>query len=221
MSNVVTIVPVDVPVPPAALAVKPAPEGLVLTWTAPSKAITGDEKPRITGYNIYRLAKGEEIAQTAIPVNSAPVSQTTYTDVPPYGPHQYVVTAITAAGPPRIESDPSAPASAEFKDLVPPPTPTGLTALVETSAVRIVWDPVQTPDLAGYRVYRTEGVGIDNPKIAGTIPLTPHGPMTETHLVDPGLTPGIAYYFEVSAVDKSGNESKRARTDWVIVPKSP
>ena len=221
MSNLATVVPVDVPVPPSALAVNPAPEGLVLTWTAPSKVITGDEKPHVIGYNIYRLAKGEEITQTATPVNAAPVSKPTYTDAPPYGTHQYVVTAVAAAGPPRIESDPSSPASAEFKDLVPPPMPTGLTALVETSAVRIVWDPVQAPDLAGYRVYRTEGIGIEHPKVSGTIPLTPLGPLTETHLVDPGLAPGIAFYFEVSAVDKSGNESKRARTDWVIVPKSP
>src|SRR5205823_13872519 len=74
MSNLATIVPIDVPVPPAALAAKAAPEGLVLTWTAPTKVMTGDEKPRITGYNIYRLTKGEEITETSTPVNSAPVS---------------------------------------------------------------------------------------------------------------------------------------------------
>jgi hypothetical protein len=221
VSNIATIVPVDVPVPPDALTATAKPEGVVLTWNAPVKSITGAEKPRVSGYNIYRMPKGEDIGLTSTPVNAAPVSQTTYTDVPPYGTQQYIVTAVAEAGAPRIESDPSAPAAAEFKDLVPPPTPTGLTALVETSAVRIVWDPVQAPDLAGYRVYRTEGIGIENPKISGTIPLTPYGPIMQTHLVDPGLEHGIAYYFEVSAVDKSGNESKRARTDWVVVPKNP
>ena len=155
-----------------------------------------------------------------MPVNTSPVSQTTYTDVPPYGVHQYVVTAVAATGTPRIESDPSAAASAEFKDLVPPPTPTGLTALVETSVVRIVWDPVQAPDLAGYKVYRWEGVGIENPVvIPKRIPVS--GLLTETRLVDPGLRPGIAYYFEVTSIDKSGNESKPAKTDWVVVPRTP
>lgn len=221
MSNLATIVPVDVPLPPDGLAVKAQPEGLVLTWSAPTKVMTGDEKPRIIGYNIYRLAKGEEITQTTTPVNAAPVSKTTYTDSPPYGTHQYVVTAVAAAGPPRIESDPSSPASADFKDLVAPPTPTGLTALVEPKTVRILWDPVQAADLAGYRVYRTEGVGIEQPKPIGRIPLTPKTPLTETHLTDPGLNPGIAYFFEVTAVDKSGNESKPAKTDWVVVPKTP
>ena len=221
MSNVSSIVPIDVPVPPDSLTARAQPEGLVLTWNAPAKVVTGNEKPHIVGYNIYRLAKDEQIGQSATPVNTSPVSQTTYTDVPPYGVHQYVVTAVASTGSPRIESDPSASASAEFKDLVPPPTPTGLTALIEPTAVRIVWDPVQAPDLAGYRVYRTEGVGIDQPKPIGRIPLTPHAPLTETHLTDPGLDRGIAYFFEVTSVDKSGNESKPAKTDWVVVPKNP
>jgi fibronectin type 3 domain-containing protein len=119
-----------------------------------------------------------------------------------------------------VESDPSASVNAEFKDLVPPPTPTGLTALVEPKAVRILWDPVQAPDLAGYKVYRWEGVGIEKPVvIPKRIPVS--GLLTETHLIDPGLTPGIAYYFEVTAVDKKGNESKPAKTEWVVVPKTP
>jgi hypothetical protein len=220
MSNIAAIVPVDVPVPPDSLTARAQPEGLVLTWNAPAKVIAGDEKPHIAGYNIYRLPKGEQIGQTATPVNTAPVSQTTYTDAPPYGVHQYVVTAVASTGPPRIESDPSAPASAEFKDLVPPPTPTGLTALIEPNVVRIVWDPVQAPDLAGYKVYRWEGVGIEKPVvIPKRIPVS--GLLTETHLIDSGLSPGIAYYFEVTSVDKSGNESKPAKTDWVVVPKTP
>jgi hypothetical protein len=221
MSNIASVVPIDVPVPPDSLAVKALPEGLVLTWNAPTKVIAGSEKPHIAGYNVYRLPKDQQIDQTATPINVSPVSQTTYTDVPPYGVHRYVVTAVAVSGTPRIESDPSAPASAEFKDLVPPPTPTGLTALIEPAAVRIVWDAVQAPDLAGYRVYRTEGVGIDQPKPIGRIPLTPNAPLTETHLTDPGLDRGIAYFFEVTSVDKSGNESKPAKTDWVVIPKNP
>jgi hypothetical protein len=221
MSNIATIVPLDVPMPPDGLTATAKPEGLVLTWNAPTKVIEGTAKPQLVGYNIYRLPKGGEIGETATPVNAAPVAQTTYTDVPPYGTHQYVVTAVSESGKPAIESDPSAPASAEFKDLVPPPVPTGLTALVEPSAVRLLWDPVAAPDLAGYRVYRTEGVGIETPKPAGTIPLTPNAPITVTNFTDPGLDHGIAYYFEVSSIDKSGNESKRAKTDWVVVPKNP
>ena len=108
-----------------------------------------------------------------------------------------------------------------FKDLVPPPPPTGLTALVETAGVRLVWDPVDAPDLAGYKVYRTEGTGIEQLRPIGTIPLTPVQLVTATNYRDTSVAHGISYYYEVVSVDKTGNESARVKTDWVLVPKTP
>ena len=130
-------------------------------------------------------------------------------------------TALAAPGPPRIESEPSPIAGANFKDLVAPPPPTGLTALVETGAVRLVWDPVDAPDLAGYKVYRTEGTGIEQLRPIGTIPLTPVQLLTATNYRDTGVNAGISYYYEVVSVDKTGNESTKVKTDWVLVPKTP
>jgi hypothetical protein len=221
MSNIVSIVPIDVPAPPEAVTATAKPEGVVLAWSAPQKAMTGNEKPRIVGYNIYRSPKGQPAEELATPLNTAPVSQTTYTDTPPYGAHQYVVTAIASTGLPRIESDPSAPATAEFKDLLAPPPPTGLTALVETKAVRLVWDAVDAPDLAGYRIYRTEGTGEKELKVVGKNSLVVQPPLTQTNYTDTGVRPGISYFYEVTSVDKSGNESKPAKTDWVLVPRTP
>ncbi|HJT16853.1 MAG TPA: hypothetical protein VJ853_05680 [Thermoanaerobaculia bacterium] len=215
MSNIAAIVPIDVAAPPQDLTATAKAEGIVLAWKADA------EKPRVIGYDIYRLNKGEELGELATPVNATPVALTTYTDTPAYGAHTYVVTAVTSNGPPRIESDPSAPASAEFKDLVPPPVPAGLTALVETKAIRLIWDPVQAPDLAGYHIYRTEGTGLKELKVVGRIPLTTGAPLTDTHYTDNGAQPGISYFYEVTSVDKSGNESKPAKTDWVLVPKTP
>jgi len=219
LSNIASIVPVDVPAPPAALAATAKPEGVVLEWKAPEKSITGNEKPRIVGYDIYRVTKGQTLEPLARPVNAAPVALTTYTDDPPYGDYEYRVAALAAAGPPRIESDLSAPAAATFKDLLPPPVPAGLTALVETNAVRLVWDPVSAPDLAGYKLYRTEGSGIETLRPIGRIPLT--GVITETNFRDTAVNHGISYFYEVTSVDKSGNESAPTKTDWVLVPKTP
>jgi hypothetical protein len=220
MSNLASIVPIDVPVPPGSLAAEAKPEGIVLSWKAPEKVMTGNEKPRVVGYNIYRFGKGLPTDELSTPVNTSPVSQTTYTDVPPYGSYEYVVTAVAATGPPRIESDPSEPVSATFTDLLAPPPPTGLTALVETNAVRLLWDPVEAPDLAGYKIYRTEGSGEKELKFAGRILLTPQ-PYTQTNFRDVSVQHGISYFYEVTSVDKSGNESKPAKTDWVLVPKTP
>jgi fibronectin type 3 domain-containing protein len=219
-SNLVTIVPLDVPVPPSALTATPKAEGVILAWQAPTTTVTGVEKPYIIGYNLFRVAQGQTSDELATPVNAAPVGQTTYTDVPPYGTFEYRVTAVSAAGPPRIESDPSAPVTATFKDLMPPPTPTGLTALVETNGVRLVWDAVEAPDLAGYKVYRTEGSGVPLTFTKPHILFTPQ-PILGTNFRDTTVELGIAYFYEVTAVDKSGNESAPAKTDWILVPKTP
>jgi hypothetical protein len=220
LSNVVAIVPFDVPVALSALVAVAKKEGVVLNWVAPETSISGAKNPPVAGYNVYRFPHSQPADEFAAPVNASPVTAITYTDQPPYGPHDYFVTAVAAPGPPRIESEPSAVAGATFKDLVPPPPPGALTALVETGAVRLVWDPVDAPDLAGYKIYRTEGTGIDVLRVAGTIPLTPQL-LTATNYRDTSVNRGISYFYEVVSVDKSGNESARAKTDWVLVPKTP
>jgi len=211
VSNIVTIAPLDVPKPPSAVTATAKPEGVVLTWTAPENA-------RVIGYDIYRFAKGSSADELAAPINSAPVTTTTYTDNPPYGAYDYYVTALMLATP-RIESDASAVATATFKDLVPPPTPKNLSVLIETKTSRLVWDPVDAPDLAGYRVYRIEGVGHPVTQQSKPILFTP-ALLKETNFRD-APDPGILFMYLVTAVDKSGNESAPVKSDWIEVPKTP
>ena len=219
VGNLAAIVPIDVPLPPSNVAAAPKAEGVVLTWTAPEKAATGDAKPFVAGYNVYRVAKGGTPGELTPPVNAAPVAATTYTDAPPYGDFDYRVTAVARTSP-RIESDPSPVVTAKFKDLMPPPAPASITALVETKSVRLVWDAVDAPDLANYTIYRTEGVGHGEPKEAGTFAefVLPAGTTT---VLDKDPSPGIEYRYAVTASDKNGNESKRVSTGWVLVPKAP
>lgn len=214
-SNLQSIIPLDVAVAPENLVATARAEGVTLTWPAPARAATDPKaKPVIAGYNIYRVPKGESLGQFPVPVNAALVKKTEYTDVPPYGTFDYRVTAVASEGSPWIESDPSsAPATATFKDLVPPPPPPSVTGLVETKVVRLVWDPVDVPDLAGYYVYRTEA--------AGKVKFTSGPPIKQTHFGDESLLPGIEYFYSVSAVDKSGNESAETKSQTVMVPKTP
>jgi hypothetical protein len=218
-SNLVPIVPLDVAVPPSGVKATPEAAGVVLSWAEPKTAATGAAKPVLIGYNIYRAPAAQPADDLGTPVNASPVASP-FTDTPAYGDFRYRVTAVASAGPPRIESDPSEAVTATFKDLVPPPVPASINALIETHAVRLVWDPVQAPDLAGYKIYRTEGVGHEDIREVGTIPLTAQ-PLTTTTYLDPGADLGIAYKYGVSAIDKSGNESARAWTAWVVVPKTP
>ena len=73
LSNLISIVPLDVPVPPAALAAAAKPQGVVLTWTAPKTAIAPNARPFISGYNVYRIAAGETANELTRPINAAPV----------------------------------------------------------------------------------------------------------------------------------------------------
>ena len=213
LSNLVSITPLDVATPPVNLAAAAKPEGVVLTWSAPTTAATGNVKPAIVGYDIYRSAKGAALEQFAVPVNPSPVTRTDYTDVPPYGTYDYRVAAVAAAGPPRIESDTSPAVTATFKDLVPPPPPATVTALVETKVVRLVWDAVNVPDLAGYNIYRTEK--------GGRVKFTYGLPINRTYFGDESLEPGVEYVYSITAVDKSGNESTETKSQPVMVPKTP
>jgi hypothetical protein len=87
--------------------------------------------------------------------------------------------------------------------------------------VRLVWEPVDAPDLAGYRLFRTEGAGHEpDIKEAGTIPLPPLV-ITTPYYVDARAEPGIAYKYGVASVDKVGNASAPVWTGWVVVPKTP
>jgi hypothetical protein len=207
LSNLMAIVPLPVAAPPPRLTAAAETEGVRLQWPTPTTTASGSGKPVIAGYDIYRDDESLEK-----PVNPTPVTAATYLDQPPYGEHTYRVTAVASAGPPKIQSDPSPAARATFKDLVPPPPPASVTTLLETNVVRLIWDPVQAVDLVGYNVYRTEGTG--------RIKLTPH-PTTDSNFLDESVSAGIEYFYSVTSVDKSGNESPATNSERILVPKTP
>ncbi|HYI09486.1 MAG TPA: hypothetical protein VEK57_10485 [Thermoanaerobaculia bacterium] len=221
LSNLAVIVPLPVATAPAGLTATPKPGGVELTWDIPKTSIRGEEAPVIEGYHVYRTAPGETLNEFSAPINNAPVKTPPYTDTPGYGEHEYRLSAVATTGPPLVQSSISEPVRTTFKDLVPPPVPTELTPLVEPSNVRLVWNPVEAADLAGYKVYRTEGQGHGtNIREIGTIPL--HNELlTVTNYIDTGVNPGIAFRYSVTAIDKSGNESARATSGWVVAPKTP
>ena len=219
LSNLVAIVPLPVALPPEQLTATANAGGVVLTWQAPARSIAGGTAPVVTGYNIYR-GTGEAVgAPFDAPINETLIKETTFTDVPPYGPHTYRVTAVATNGPPRVESEPSVAGVVTFKDLVPPPPPASVSALVETAAVRLVWDAVDAPDLAGYRIYRAEGTGLETLREVGKFPLT--ALTQETTWLDTTVQVGISFRYEVAALDKNGNESAPVSTGWVLVSRTP
>jgi uncharacterized protein len=212
LSNMVSLVPLPVSVPPSGLTATPQAEGVLLEWQRPEQSVGGEASPVVVGYHVYRSAPGEAPGELTPPVSVAPVTGTTYRDLPPYGEHDYRVSAVAATLPTVVQSEMSTPVRATFRDLVPPEAPTNVTALLETKLVRLLWDPVTAPDLAGYLLYRIEG--------PYRLKLSPE-PFPQTSFTDVSIEVGTRYHYEVTAVDRSGNESAPARSEEVLVPRSP
>jgi len=84
-----------------------------------------------------------------------------------------------------------------------PAAPTGVAVAAADAGARVSWSPGPEDDLAGYLVYRAAGTSTT------WTPLT-SSPTTDTSFVDPALTPTGTYRYQVSAVDRSGNESGRS-----------
>ena len=209
LSNIASIVPLPVPLPPRELTASPDSVGVVLDWEPPGRTIFGGD-PEIAGYNIYRDQPAGSLLVLSAPLNETLVTETTWRDIPSYGNHSYLVTAVSAAGAQKSESDPAVIGDVAFRDIAAPVPPQNILVLVEENIIRVVWDPVDAPDLAGYHVYRATERGV--------VRLTDE-PIQETTFIDRNLEPRISYIYSVSAVDANGNETAPTAGDRVLSPR--
>ncbi|HXI11903.1 MAG TPA: hypothetical protein VNM92_04570 [Thermoanaerobaculia bacterium] len=210
LSNLVSIIPLEAASAPENLTATAGAQGVVLRWTSPRQKVKGKGVPELIGYNIYRFPATGNPSELGAPVNGNPVKELTYTDVPPFGGNRYLVTAVSAVGPPRQEGDPAGFATIEFGDLQPPPVPENLVTLVEEKAIRLVWDGVEASDLAGYKIYR----------VAGTVRIAlTRTAVSETNFRDSTARPGVSYIYSVVSVDDKGNESPPVAAAVAMIPR--
>ncbi|MDC0709367.1 glycoside hydrolase family 9 protein [Stigmatella sp. ncwal1] len=88
-------------------------------------------------------------------------------------------------------------------DTTPPASPAGLLATASSPAqINLVWTANTDTDLAGYNLYRATVSGF-TPSAANRIATGASG----TAYADTGLSASTAYYYKLTAVDTSGNES--------------
>jgi hypothetical protein len=86
-------------------------------------------------------------------------------------------------------------------DTTPPAAPTGLTATPGNKQVALDWNDNSEPDLASYNVYRATTSGG---------PYTLVATVTASNYTDTGLKNRTTYYYVVTAVDTSSNESAQS-----------
>ncbi len=199
LSNIVALSP-DIPLgPPAILAVTPEEGRICLEWQEPEEDLLGRKPAHVGGYFIYRRALPEE--EYGAPLNAQPVAGTSYVDtMASYGATLVYTLRATLPDKPRVEGAPAAEAGVDYRDVFPPPQPSRLQALSEGRLVRLVWDPVAAPDLAGYMVLRAEGKGVP-------VPLTKEL-ISDPFYTDESVEQGKRYRYTVAAVDRVGNVSE-------------
>lgn len=177
------------PAVPTGLATTPGDRQVVLNWNDVADA-------DFASFKVYRsLTSGgvyTHIATRTVSdyVDIGLTNSTTYF---------YKVSAVDTSG---NESALSAVVSATpvggAADTTPPPTPTGLTAAASDRAVALNWDDSPAGDFSHFRIYRSPTSGGTYTFIA-TRNLSNH--------TDGTLTNGTTYWYKVSSVDTSNNES--------------
>jgi hypothetical protein len=209
--------------------------GVVLNWNASS--LPGDVllKREDLGPDRHNATSQRKPATKTAPAivwmgtsaasdSSSPQPRTLDTTALPDIPYRYIAQRRTSVqlGNRSIEllSDLSTPITFTLREIYPPPSPAGLTAVgffgtpplpdaPPTFAVDLIWQPVDdaglTADLAGYNVYRE---AID-PTIDPRERLNP-APLPAPAFHDTSANPAMRYRYSVTAVDARGNESPAA-----------
>jgi fibronectin type 3 domain-containing protein/O-glycosyl hydrolase len=159
---------------------------VVLTWTASSGA---------TSYNIYRstTSGGEGSTPYKTGVTSATFTDTGLTNGTTY---YYQITAVSSGGESGKSSEVSAApkAAAGF-----PAAPTGVSATAGNGQVVLTW--TASSGATSYNIYRSTTSGGE-----GSTPYK--SGVTATSFTDAGLTNGTTYYYQVTAVNSTGEGAK-------------
>jgi len=187
---------------------------VVLSWTPPQKSPVGPA-PAIAGYRVYR-AEAEPGAppETPKPKGSlavigqpdASASSFSDTNFEFARTYLYVVRSLiqTPNGP--LESSDSNTLVITPKNIFPPAAPLGLEVVFvpaegETAAhLELSWAISPENDIAGYNIYRSEQVGVLGTRLNA-------GPLPSPAFRDMNVQPGRTYFYNVTAIDRSGNES--------------
>ncbi len=191
-----------VAVAPTAVTASVSAESIHLKWQPPLTNIDGSSPVNILGYNIYRRSEKGSYAE---PLNSKPVTESSFDDTSfKFGrEYTYLVRAVSQSSDGLIESEDSSELTVTPKDTFPPERPTNLTGAAAAGIVSIFWPSVKSRDLKGYMVYRTEQQDASRDS---WVRLTPD-PIIATTFRDTSALTGKTYYYLVTSLDETGNES--------------
>lgn len=185
--------------PPDNLAARMDAEGIHLSWALAAANFDGTHPAAADGVQLFR----KELPQGAVePAGeaAAPATSFTVTEFRSDIRYAFAAAAFRRIGKTIIQGDLTPWIEVDTRDVYPPPAPVGLSVVVEEGKIRLIWDPVASPDLAGYLVFRSDGPGQESR------PQTP-APVTDSSWTDPAADRAAPHWYRVVAVDAHGNRS--------------
>lgn len=180
---------------PAAVRAQATAQGVALSWTGAAPE-----------FRVLRQGPGEKQFTLLASVPASPFvdAQAVFGKT-----YHYLVQAVAKVPTGSAESELPAAVGITPQDVFPPAVPAGLSAVVGTKSVELVWTRNSEPDLALYRVYRSAPGGTW--QALGETRATPN-------YSDRTVAAGQTYRYAVTAVDQSGNESGKSSDVTVTVP---
>jgi hypothetical protein len=197
-SNLAKIRLLDVSGPVDHFTSQTTEKAIELAWRPPANTLDGRQLEYFAGYRIYRSATGKPGSFEVVGESQEPRYDDSNFE---FGrAYSYEVRALFKRDGTQAESEGSQPYEVIPRDIFPPARPLGLTALYTAGAVDLVWTANSEKDLAGYYVYRHE---------KGEQPMRLNKELLRTPILrDAGVHPGHTYFYWVTAVDLSNNESQ-------------
>jgi hypothetical protein len=190
--------------PPRTLKALGREQSVELSWEAVSTRSDGSVFSGFVGYNVYRRDAGGAYGEA--PLNNEPLRTTSYTDTAAKNDttYFYTVRAVDSPALPWRESLDAAEATATPRNVTPPGRPTGLTVVPGVGRAFLTWNENKEEDMAGYYIYRSAKSGRGRERLN-------EKPLARTTYSDETVVPGRSYYYTVTAVDRSGNESRPSK----------
>ncbi len=199
-SNIVTFVYHTPVAPPQHVTASVKNAEVRLSWAPVLTLTDGREIDLPLSYQVLRSDDGEQYDEVVHLLKT-----TSYIDtaVEIGKSYYYKVQSNLTFQDTVIDGSLSSPVTVEIADTIPPPVVTGVTVISSSQNIRVFWDRVAAEDLAGYRIYR---------RVAGNKKFIKVGEVsaTQTIFVDEKAPAATKLYYAVSAIDGSGNESKRS-----------
>jgi len=194
-SEVVVTPHVLPPLPPTNLTATPGDTIATLQWTAAQGA---------TSYNIYRGTSSGQETLLHSGVTAAPFGDTGLTDGQTY---YYEVTSVNTGGESARSSEVTV-----SPHVLPPSAPTNLTGTIGNGQVGLTWTTV--PNALTYNIYRSTSSGNE---------VLDHQGVIGNSFNDTGLTNGVAYYYQVSAVNGAGESDRSPQISAIplLLPAAP